>query len=141
RIEVPEGGTIIARVTNAGAIPHDFVLDTGEGTPMLAPGETAEYTFGPFTDSTRFICSVPGHAAAGMVAEGVVTAPAGGTAGASGGASAHGAATPGGDFAVIDANAAPGSDGEARDPGLVPATGEGGTVHEITFRMTETVIE
>lgn len=134
RIEVAQGGTIIARVTNAGAIPHDFVLDTGEGTPMLAPGETAEFTFGPFTDSTRIICSVPGHAAAGMVTEVVVS-------GATASASGHSIANPDGDFAVIDPNAAPGPEWEARDPGLAPATGEGGTVHEITFRMTETVIE
>lgn len=137
-IEIPSGASIIANVSNVGALPHNFVLvQDGEevGTPELAPGETAGHTFGPFTSTVQLICSIPGHAAAGMVMDVVVTGSAAGHA------DGDHAAGSGGDAAQIDPNAAPGPDWERRDPALAPAEGEGGTLHQVTFSMTETVIE
>ncbi len=133
RVEVPAGGTIIASVTNAGALPHDLKLGE-EGTPLLAPGETATYTFGPFDSNMQLICTVPGHAAAGMVMDVVVT-------GADQAAGGHGGTTtPADNFAQVDPNATPDAAWERFDPVLPPAVGEGGTLHQLTLEATETVI-
>src|SRR5690606_12197409 len=102
-VEVVPGTSIIARVSNVGAIPHNLVLVEGGtevGTPLLNAGESAGYTFGPFQESVQLICSVPGHAAAGMVLDVVVS----GTAAAPEG---DHAASSEGDAAQIDANATP----------------------------------
>src|SRR5690606_32876508 len=98
-------------------------------------GETSGYTFGPFESSVQIICSVPGHAAAGMVTEVVVTDEAAGAP-----SEGHGAAS-GGEAAEIDPNATPSDGWERRDPAVAPAEDGEGTVHQITFSMTETDIE
>ncbi len=138
-IEIVTGTSIIANVSNIGAIPHNLVLvgddGTEVGTPVLEPGESAGHTFGPFESTVQLICSIPGHAAAGMVLDVVVTGAAAGA-----GSGGHGA-TAGGDSARIDPNATPAPGWERRDPILPPAEGDGGTLHQITFSMTETVIE
>jgi len=133
KIEVPTGGSLIANVTNNGQIPHDLVLGS-DGTPQLGPGESATHTFGPFESSVQLICSIPGHAAAGMTLDVVVT-------GTSAGAGGHGAAAIQGDAATIDPNATPGPDWTSRDPFVPAADDAAGTVHQVTFSMTETVIE
>src|SRR5690606_25346010 len=46
RIEVPAGTDLTLVVTNTGAMPHDLKLGGEVGTPMLAPGETAEAELG-----------------------------------------------------------------------------------------------
>jgi len=131
RIEVPAGAPMVLNVTNIGQIPHDLALgDTA--TAMLNSGESETITFGPFTSTVQLICTVPGHAAAGMVMDIVVE----GAAAAPGG---HGTGHSGGEAAVVDANAAPADGWQPFDPVLEPAPDA--TVHEITFRMTETVIE
>jgi uncharacterized cupredoxin-like copper-binding protein len=59
-------GTVIFTVVNKGKIRHDFKI-AGKKTALLAPGKTAKLTI-KFTKKGRFsyICTVPGHAAAGM---------------------------------------------------------------------------
>lgn len=88
-VAVQSGEVVTFRVTNAGAIPHDFVLGTEEmqdeheaemaemsgdmdmhsepNVFSLEPGETKELTW-HFTDSGSIIfgCHQPGHYAAGM---------------------------------------------------------------------------
>jgi uncharacterized cupredoxin-like copper-binding protein len=59
-------GTVTFKVTNKGALEHDFKID-GKVTKKLKPGSTAslKVTFkkgGKF----QYLCTVPGHAAAGM---------------------------------------------------------------------------
>ena len=89
-VSVTEGETVTFQVTNAGAIPHDFVLGDSEmqdeheaemaemGDDMamhdepnafvLEPGETMEMTW-HMTESGEIIfgCHQPGHYVAGML--------------------------------------------------------------------------
>jgi alcohol dehydrogenase (cytochrome c) len=59
-------GTVTFDITNVGHIVHDFQID-GKMTPMLQPGGSAKLTV-KLTKARSFtyICTVPGHAAAGM---------------------------------------------------------------------------
>ena len=60
----PEAVTFV--VKNAGSLHHDFRID-GRQTPLLAPGKTARLTV-RFAKPGKYgyLCTVPGHAAAGM---------------------------------------------------------------------------
>lgn len=139
QIEVPAGAEVVLNVTNTGAIPHDLALN-GTGTQMLNPGESETVTFGPFTGDVQLICTVPGHAAAGMVMDVVVedAAPASAPAQGSTGGAAHPAPS-GGGYATVDASAVPPDGWVPFDPTLEPAPGA--TIHQVTFDMTETVLE
>jgi uncharacterized cupredoxin-like copper-binding protein len=59
-------GTVVFRVVNKGGIPHDFKVN-GKKTPLLSPGKSATLTVA-FAKTGKFpyLCTVPGHAAAGM---------------------------------------------------------------------------
>jgi uncharacterized cupredoxin-like copper-binding protein len=63
---VPAIGTVIFTVVNKGKVAHDFKI-LGKKTAKLAPGKSAKLTV-KFTKKGKFayICTVPGHAAAGM---------------------------------------------------------------------------
>lgn len=131
-IEVQAGATVTMNVTNTGMLPHDLKLGEA-GTRLLNPGESQTVTFGPLHQDARLICNVPGHDAAGMVMTISVT-------GAETVADGHGDASSGGaPAAQVDPNAAPDADWEPFDPVLAQAPDA--TVHSVTFRMTETVIE
>ena len=59
-------GKVVFNVTNRGQDPHDLKI-AGKKTPVLAPGKSATLSVRfPKAGSYRFICTVPGHAAAGM---------------------------------------------------------------------------
>ena len=73
-----KSGTVTFKVTNAGALPHDFkvcanptrgAVDTcaGKVTKLLSPGSSAtlRVTFAK-SGTYGYLCTVPGHAAAGM---------------------------------------------------------------------------
>jgi uncharacterized cupredoxin-like copper-binding protein len=65
-------GIVTFKVTNKGAgLPHDFKI-SGRKTKMLQPGksDTLRVTFLK-TGTYPYVCTVPGHAAAGM--KGVLT--------------------------------------------------------------------
>jgi nitrite reductase (NO-forming) len=140
-LEVAAGGSV--EVVNAGAIPHDLVLEEqGVGTPMLDSGEsysfdTAELEPGTYT----VICTVPGHREAGM--EGTLTVVGAdgeglAAADAADGAGGHDAVTtasPYADTLSFDPNAAPADDFEARDARLAPASDQ--DVHELTVRASQ----
>jgi glucose/arabinose dehydrogenase len=65
-------GTVRFVVVNKGTIGHDFAID-GKRTPLLQPGQSATLTVRlTKAGSFRYVCTVPGHAAAGM--EGVFVA-------------------------------------------------------------------
>lgn len=132
-IEVPTGTEVIVNVTNTGAIPHDLKLGGATGTELIAPGGHATASLGVVTDSTEAWCTVPGHKAAGMVLDIVVTGTTGGGSGASAGAAS------GGKGAVIDSAAEPAAGFTPYDPALQPAPG--GREHTLTLHATETVIE
>jgi len=135
-ITVPAGTDLTLVVTNDGAMPHDLQLADGTGTPMLDPGESVEQAFGVMSETTEAWCTVPGHKEAGMVLDIIVEgAPAGGLA-----SDDHGGGAAGSDGnAEIDFAAVPEADWQPFDPTLAPAPG--GSVHELTLRATETVLE
>jgi uncharacterized cupredoxin-like copper-binding protein len=59
-------GKVTFKVTNKGHITHDFKIN-GKKTPMLKPGKSASLTVTLKKGKKyRYICTVPGHAAAGM---------------------------------------------------------------------------
>lgn len=65
RTAVPVG-KVIFTVVNKGKIGHDFVI-AGKKTPVIAPGKKATLVV-VFKKKSRYryVCSLPGHAAAGM---------------------------------------------------------------------------
>lgn len=65
-VEIPAGTVLVVRAVNEGAIEHDFELDDGTSTGLLAAGEEATQDFGPFSESTVAYCTVAGHREAGM---------------------------------------------------------------------------
>jgi nitrite reductase (NO-forming) len=73
---VRAGQPVELTLRNGGSTPHDFALGTGESRPVKIEaqgGQTARGTFTIDTPGTySFVCSVPGHAAAGM--RGTITA-------------------------------------------------------------------
>ncbi len=84
-------GSVTFKVTNKGAIPHNFkvcarpVLSTvksacvGKVTPTLQKGASATLTLKLAKGQYEFLCAVPGHAAAGMkglIGVGVKVTPA-----------------------------------------------------------------
>jgi uncharacterized cupredoxin-like copper-binding protein len=59
-------GTVVFKVVNKGHVAHDFKI-AGKKTPMLKPGKSATLKV-ILKKGTRYkyICTVPGHAVAGM---------------------------------------------------------------------------
>ncbi len=59
-------GSVTFKVVNKGKIPHDFKIN-GKKTPLIAAGKSAKLTV-KFAKAGKFpyLCTVPGHAAAGM---------------------------------------------------------------------------
>jgi uncharacterized cupredoxin-like copper-binding protein len=71
RKSVPHG-VVIFKVTNKSAtLPHDFKID-GKKTKQLSPGQSQTLTV-TFKKAGKYpyVCTLPGHAAAGM--KGVLT--------------------------------------------------------------------
>ena len=70
RKTVPKGSTTFV-VTNVGKLPHDFKI-AGKKTPIYGAGKKGTLSV-KFTKAGKFpyLCTVPGHAAAGM--KGVLT--------------------------------------------------------------------
>lgn len=62
---VPKGSVTFV-VTNKGKVAHDFKI-AGKKTPKLAPGKSAKLVV-RFTKAGKypFLCTLPGHAGAGM---------------------------------------------------------------------------
>jgi uncharacterized cupredoxin-like copper-binding protein len=133
-VEVEAGRPMILNVHNAGVMPHDLLLDTGESTRMLDPGESETIEVAGLAATTIGWCTVPGHRAGGMEMRfDVVGGAATDLAVATGGHDAHG------DGATLGANPQWDADFVPFDPELAPAPG--GTEHEITLRATETQME
>lgn len=133
-INVEPGATVAFRVTNAGVAQHDFNVNGEKGTALLDPGATETFVFGPMDESLMAWCTVPGHKAAGMVADIVV-----GDDGSSGTPAQSASNTAEDNFATIDPNAEPDAEWKPFDPVLQPAPGA--TNHEIDMEAGETVIE
>ena len=133
-VMVDKPGTYDVTFNNTGAAPHDVTFD--DGTKIAAnPGEAKTATVTVPAGGIKFICSIPGHSAAGMQGEVMV---GGGTAAASpaaspasAGADDHGGALPVGDVKA-DPNAPPYKLYDATAPALLP-----GATHDVDLVITE----
>jgi nitrite reductase (NO-forming) len=123
-VEAP--GRYEVKLINEGALPHDIVFADGTKSDMANGGETVSVTVDIPSEGLAFICSVPGHEAAGMASAITV---AGSTAGGG-----QGTGNTGGSPAAVE------SDPNAPAPVLYDATAPAlleGDVHEIELVMTE----
>jgi uncharacterized cupredoxin-like copper-binding protein len=78
-------GTVAFRLTNAGALAHDLKICAspkggsanscaGKVTRLIGPGQSVTLTYTFKTGGTyEYLCTVPGHAAAGMKGDVKVT--------------------------------------------------------------------
>lgn len=59
-------GSVTFKLVNKGKVPHDFKIN-GKKTALIAGGKTASVTV-KFAKAGKFpyVCTVPGHALAGM---------------------------------------------------------------------------
>ena len=73
---VRAGQPVELTLRNGGGIPHDFTLAEGASGPVKIEAQGGQTARGTFTidrpGTYAFVCSVPGHAAAGM--RGTITA-------------------------------------------------------------------
>ena len=58
-------GKVTFMVTNRGNLPHDFKI-AGKRTPLLQSGKTAKIVVTLKKGKFAYLCTVSGHAAAGM---------------------------------------------------------------------------
>ncbi len=58
-------GTVTFTVTNRGALPHDFKIG-GKKTALVSHGKTAKLVVTLKAGKYPYMCTVSGHAAAGM---------------------------------------------------------------------------
>jgi uncharacterized cupredoxin-like copper-binding protein len=58
-------GTVSFRITNRGDVKHDFKI-AGKKTKLIAPNRSATLKVKLEKGSYRYLCTVPGHAEAGM---------------------------------------------------------------------------
>lgn len=58
-------GTVTFTVVNKGKLQHDFKI-AGKKTPLISPGKSAKLTVTLKSGKFPYLCTVAGHAAAGM---------------------------------------------------------------------------
>jgi uncharacterized cupredoxin-like copper-binding protein len=58
-------GAVTFTVVNKGKLGHDFKI-AGKKTPVIAPGKSAKLSVTLKKGKLSYLCTVPGHAAAGM---------------------------------------------------------------------------
>jgi nitrite reductase (NO-forming) len=123
-----EPGTYKGVLVNDGALEHNITFENGDPV-TAAPGASVEFEFVVPENGVAYICSIPGHADAGM--KGMVHTPKSAAADATAGTTTDVAMGHGGSAAVaVEANpdAKP---YELRDP-RPPARGEGTGVTLVT---------
>ena len=64
KTSVPHG-SVTFTVVNKGKLSHDFKI-AGKKTPLIKPGKSAKLTVTLKKGKSAYLCTVPGHAAAGM---------------------------------------------------------------------------
>ena len=58
-------GSVTFTVVNKGKLAHDFKI-AGKKTPLIKPGKSAKLTVTLKAGKAAYLCTVAGHAAAGM---------------------------------------------------------------------------
>ena len=127
-VTVPAAGTYAVRFVNDGAITHNVTFPDGTAISANA-GQSADGKVSVPATGISFLCSVPGHADAGMRGT-IVVAGAGAAAGASAGGD-HGGPAPVTTTAA-DPNAPAYEPYDATAPAVLP-----GSVHDITLTTIE----
>lgn len=97
-LEVPKAGRYTVKFTNDGKMAHDITFADGATAPA-APGKTVRLEVNVPAAGIDFICSIPGHAAAGM--KGMIMI-AGATAAGSAASPGAGTADHGGPAPTLD---------------------------------------
>jgi uncharacterized cupredoxin-like copper-binding protein len=64
KTSVPHG-SVTFTVVNKGKLAHDFKI-AGKKTPLIKPGKSAKLTVTLKAGKSAYLCTVAGHAAAGM---------------------------------------------------------------------------
>jgi uncharacterized cupredoxin-like copper-binding protein len=64
KTSVPHG-SVTFTVKNAGHVGHDFKIG-GKKTPTISPGKSAKLTVTLKAGKAAYLCTIPGHASAGM---------------------------------------------------------------------------
>jgi plastocyanin len=64
KTSVPHG-SVTFTVVNKGHVGHDFKIG-GKKTPLIKPGKSDKFTVTLKKGKAAYLCTVPGHAAAGM---------------------------------------------------------------------------
>jgi uncharacterized cupredoxin-like copper-binding protein len=64
KTSVPHG-SVTFTVVNKGKLAHDFKI-SGKKTPLIKPGKSAKLTVTLKAGKAAYLCTVAGHAAAGM---------------------------------------------------------------------------
>ncbi|MCF8525957.1 MAG: multicopper oxidase domain-containing protein [Candidatus Nanopelagicales bacterium] len=145
RIQVPAGNTLTVTVMNGGDDVHDLVLETGQRTPRLSPGQAATIEVGVIGRPLAGWCSVAGHRQMGMVlsieAIGGTEAATAASGQTPAGHTSNGAAAGSEPVAVdgIDLMAEPGPGTAIRDPRLPPAAAA--RIHRVRLVVTEVEAE
>ena len=123
-LTVPKAGTYEVKLTNNGAIPHDITFADGTTSGLVDPGATKSVKVAVPDAGITFICSVPGHEAAGM--KGGIT-----IAGTATGGDDHGGPAP-----ATDVKADPNAPKYTLYPAEAPKV-LSGTVHDINLVVQE----
>jgi len=58
-------GTVVFKLVNKGSLSHDFKIQ-GKKSKMIGKGKTGTLTVALTKGSKTYVCTVPGHAVAGM---------------------------------------------------------------------------
>ena len=125
-LEVPAAGRYTVKLVNTGATSHDITFPSGE-TALAKPGETGSVDVDVPAAGLTFLCSIPGHAQAGMAGKVMVA----GAAAPSSAPDDHGGPAP-----ATDIQADPNAPAPVRYDPKAPAL-LAGTVHDIDLVMTE----
>jgi len=128
-ITVDAAGRYEVKLVNTGVVPHDLTFPDGTTTGSVAGGSPGTVEVDVPASGLAFICSIPGHSAAGMI--GTISVK-GAT---SGGGDDHGGPLPSADVAA-DPNAPAPVTFDATAPERLPE----GKVHDIDLVIKETTM-